>query len=146
MAQKKCNHCQQLKDDEEFNWRYKALGMRHPTCRDCQHGFNKTYYEGDAKKRHLQQVKKRTEAARETAREYVYQYLLTHPCESCGETDPRVLEFHHVGEKDLAITRMVTGGWSIARIEAEIRKCRVYCANCHRKITIEERGWFRGKR
>jgi hypothetical protein len=50
------------------------------------------------------------------------------------------------GEKDLAITRMVTGGWSIARIEAEIRKCRVYCANCHRKITVEELGWFRGKR
>jgi hypothetical protein len=62
MAQKKCNHCQQLKDEEEFNWRYKALGMRHPTCRDCHHGFNKTYYEGDAKERHLQQVKKRTEA------------------------------------------------------------------------------------
>ena len=146
MAKKICNHCGLPKDEEEFNWRFKSLGIRNKACRDCQHGFNKTYYEGDAKERHLQQVKERTEAAREAAREYVYSYLLTHPCESCGERDPRVLEFHHVGQKDLAITRMVTGGFSIARIEAEIRKCKVYCANCHRRVTIEERGWFRGKK
>lgn len=146
MAPKICNHCGLEKDEEEFNWRFKSLGIRNPACRDCQHGFNKDYYEGDAKERHLQQVKERTEAARDAAREYVYNYLLNHPCESCGETDPRVLEFHHVGEKDLAITRMVTGGWSIARIEAEIRKCKVYCSNCHRRITTDERGWYRGKK
>ena len=152
MEQKKCNHCKKWKDEEEFNWRYKSLGVRNKTCRECQHGFNKTYYEGDAKERHLQQVKERTEAAREAAREFVYQYLLTHPCEGilpdgrrCPETDPRVLEFHHVGQKDMEITRMVTGGYSIARIEGEIRKCKVYCANCHRKITVDQRGWFRGR-
>ena len=146
MAQKRCNHCQQLRDEEEFNWRYKSLGIRHPTCRDCAHSFNKDYYEGDAKERHLQQVKERTELAREAAREFVYQYLLTHPCEQCGESDPRVLEFHHVGQKDMEITRMVTGGWSIKRIQDEISRCQVLCSNCHRKITVEERGWYRGKR
>ena len=146
MAPKTCNHCKEVKDESEFNWRWKSLGIRNKSCRDCQHQYNKTYYEGDAKERHLKQVKERTEAAREAAREYVYDYLLKHPCEVCGESDPRVLEFHHLGEKDLAITRMVTGGWSIKRIEAEISKCQVLCANCHRKITVEERGWFRSKR
>ena len=86
----------------------------------------------------------RTEAARAVAREFVYQYLLAHPCERCGETDPRVLEFHHVGEKDAEITRLISGGWSIKRIQKEIDKCQVLCANCHRKITVDERGWFRG--
>jgi len=146
MATKICNHCQQLKDEEDFNWRYKALGVRNKSCRECQHAFNKTYYEGDAKERHLQQVKERTEAAREAAREFVYQYLLNHPCQNCGETDPRVLEFHHVGKKDMEITRMVSGGWSIARIQEEISRCQVLCANCHRKITVAERGWFRGRK
>lgn len=141
-----CNHCLKEKDPEEFNWRFKALGIRNPACKECQHGFNKDYYEGDAKEKHLKQVKERTEAAREAAREFVYNYLLNHPCEECGERDPRVLEFHHVGAKDMAITRMVTGGWSIARIEAEIRKCKVYCSNCHRRITTDERGWYRGKK
>lgn len=146
MASKICNHCHQEKDETEFNWRYKVLGIRNPACRDCQHAFNKTYYEGDAKEKHLKQVKERTEAAREAARDYVYQYLLTHPCESCGESDPRVLEFHHVGQKDMAITRMVTGGWSIKRIQNEISRCQVLCSNCHRRITADERGWYRSKR
>ena len=146
MPQKKCNHCGKYKDEEEFNWRYKVLGIRNKACRDCQHEFNKTYYEGDAKQRHLKQVKERTEAARDAAREYVYQYLLDHPCDQCGETDPRVLEFHHVGEKEMTITRMVSGGWSIKKIQAEISKCQVLCSNCHRKVTVEERGWFRGRK
>jgi hypothetical protein len=146
MATKICNHCGLEKNEEEFNWRYKALGVRNPACRDCQHAFNKDYYEGDAKEKHLKQIKERTEAAREVARDFVYQYLLTHPCQSCGERDPNVLEFHHVGSKDLAITRMVTGGWSIRRIQAEISKCDVLCANCHRKLTAQERGWYRSRR
>ena len=53
--------------------------------------------------------KERTEAARDAAREFVYQYLLSHPCEVCGEADRRVLGFHHVGAKVMAITRMVRG-------------------------------------
>jgi hypothetical protein len=83
---------------------------------------------------------------REMAREYVYQYLLTHPCESCGEADPRVLEFHHTGDKEKAVSELVAGGYSIETIQAEIDKCSVLCSNCHRKLTMNDRGWFRGKK
>jgi hypothetical protein len=141
-----CNHCGVDKDPEEFNWRYKSLGIRHPTCRDCQHGHNKKYFEGDAKERHLAQVKDRKLAVRELAREYVLDYLSTHPCESCGETDPRVLEFHHKYSKEYPVSVMINGGYPIHKIEAEIAKCIVLCANCHRKLTMDERGWFRSKK
>jgi hypothetical protein len=63
-----------------------------------------------------------------------------------NETDPQVLEFHHVGEKDSEITRLISGGWSIKRIQAELDKTIVLCANCHRKVTMKERGWFRAKK
>jgi hypothetical protein len=33
---KNCNHCGRYLPDEAFNWRYKSLGVRHKTCRDCQ--------------------------------------------------------------------------------------------------------------
>ena len=143
---KKCDHCKQPKEEEEFNWRFKSLGIRAKTCRECAHKHNKKYFEGPAKERHLQQVRERKELARQVAREFVYNYLLTHPCEHCGENDVRVLEFHHVGDKDMAVGYMVSGGWSVPRIQAEIDKCDVLCANCHRRVTMKERGWYRGRR
>lgn len=146
MAMKTCNHCGKYKDEEEFNWRYKALGIRHPTCRECIHEINKVYFEGSAKERHLKQVRDRKREARQTARDFIYDYLQTHPCSECGENDVRVLEFHHISGKDMAISAMVSDGYSLERIQAEINKSVVLCANCHRKITVEERGWFRSKK
>jgi hypothetical protein len=141
-----CNHCLEEKKPEEFNWRYKALGVRHPTCKECPKPFRKNWYEGDAHARHLANVKERQYAAREAAQNFIYEYLAAHPCEQCGESDIRVLEFHHNGGKDKAVSTMVSAGYSVGRIDAEIRKCSVLCSNCHRKITVEERGWFKGKR
>jgi hypothetical protein len=140
------NHCLKEKSEEEFNWRYKALGIRHPTCRECQKPFRRQWYESSAKERHLENVHARKRRVREEAREFVYQYLLTHPCEECGEGDPQVLEFHHLEGKDKAVSELVAAGYSIATIQEEINKCSVLCANCHRRITMNERGWFRGKK
>jgi hypothetical protein len=95
-----CVTCLQEKDEEEFNWRYKALGIRHPTCRECHKGFRKNSYEGAAKERHLQQVKDRKKEVRKVSRNYALAYLMTHPCIECGEMDPRVLEFHHRDESE----------------------------------------------
>lgn len=86
------------------------LGIRHPTRRECYQGFRKNWYEGDAHERHLKNVKERKHLARNFAREYVYNYLQTHPCTQCGEADIRVLEFHHVAGKDMPIASMVAGG------------------------------------
>jgi hypothetical protein len=46
------------------------------------------------------------------------------------------LDFHHAdpAEKDIDPAQAVSlKGWSIDRIRAEIAKCAVLCANCHRK-------------
>ena len=143
---KKCNHCGIEKDEAEFNWRWKGLGIKQPTCRDCQHGQNKMYFGGSAKEKHLEQVRERKHAARDVAREYVWDYLSTHPCGACGESNPVVLEFHHESHKEKPISVMVNGGYPISKIDAEISKCIVLCANCHRKVTMKERGWFRGRK
>ena len=146
MSKVQGNSCLQWKDPEDFNWRYKALGIRHPTCRECQKPFRKNWYEGSAKERHLENVQARKKVVREQARSFVLAYLLTHPCENCGESDPRVLEFHHKEGKDKAVSELVAGGYSIATIQAEIDKCSVLCANCHRRLTMDDRGWYRGNK
>jgi hypothetical protein len=61
------------------------------------------------------------------------------------ETDPIVLEFHHLGDKDSTIAELTHRGASIARLEAELVKTQVLCANCHRKLTAKERGWLRSR-
>ncbi len=142
---KQCVTCLEWKDEKEFNFRYKVLGIRHPTCRECHKSFRKTWYEKN-KARHLGNVKARKHEMRDIARNYVWEYLSLHPCVECGESDPVVLEFHHRHGKDKAVSEMVAGGFSIATIQAEIDKCDVLCANCHRKKTMEERGWFRGRK
>jgi hypothetical protein len=142
---KQCNSCLQWKEEEEFNYRYKALEVRHPTCKTCQKVFRKNWYESH-KEEHQDNVHARKRRLRDEAREWVYQYLLTHPCESCGESDPRVLEFHHLSHKDRAVSELIAGGYPIARISSELSHCQVLCANCHSKLTMEERGWFRGRK
>jgi len=139
---KNCNTCGKRKEDDEFNWRYKSLGIRHPTCRDCQKPYRKNWYE-DNKGVHLANVKERKHNNRDIARDYVWDYLSTHACSSCGESDPTVLEFHHRHGKSKAVSELVAAGYSITAIQAEIDKCDVLCANCHRRVTSQNQGWFR---
>jgi hypothetical protein len=71
---------------------------------------------------------------RRRLRDWLDTHRATLGCARCGETDPACLDFHHVrGEKVGSIGQMVTNGYSAADLHAEIQKCEVLCANCHRK-------------
>jgi hypothetical protein len=81
----------------------------------------------------------RTLQRRAELRAWVYRLRQSHGCSRCTEDNPACLEFHHVDEadKEMQIGRMVTHGYSRERIEEEIEKCIVLCANCHRKEHYE---------
>jgi hypothetical protein len=72
------------------------------------------------------------------------EYLKGKECVDCGETDAVVLELDHVnGKKHRNVGDMMSGyGWK--RILAEISKCEIRCANCHRRKTARDFKWFRG--
>lgn len=53
-------------------------------------------------------------------------------CVRCGEGRPACLDFHHPGEKNLGVARMVARGYSKKNLREEIQDCVVLCANCHR--------------
>ena len=81
-------------------------------------------------------------AVRERNTALLLDYLLEHPCPDCGESNPLVLEFDHVrGSKTKDISSMIQPKWSWKVIEAEISKCVVRCANCHRLKTAYEQNW-----
>lgn len=77
--------------------------------------------------------------------QFVWDYLRGHPCVDCGEGDPVVLEFDHKDdcEKIASISDMVRQRFSLKRLEAEISKCDVRCANCHRRRTAKQFGWHK---
>jgi hypothetical protein len=69
------------------------------------------------------------------------------PCADCGEKyPPCVMDFDHVhGAKEHNVGHMV--GWaSIERLNEEIGKCEVVCANCHRIRSYITRPKVRRKR
>lgn len=71
------------------------------------------------------------------------EYLLTHPCVDCGITDIRVLEFDHRDGKQgrqysLAVRIYKVG---LEGLKAELAKCDVRCANCHRIRTFSQLNW-----
>ena len=57
-------------------------------------------------------------------------------CEACPETDPIVLEFHHLNPKDKKFTMnfAIKAKYSLTMVMDEVVKCAVLCANCHRRI------------
>jgi hypothetical protein len=137
-----CTKCFTEKPVEEFGWKSMARGKRHAICKECTAiRSNNWYYQN--KEAHIENVMAHKKEARQEAREYVWAYLAAHPCIGCGETDPVVLEFHHRSGKEREVSRMVADGLSIATIQEEINKCDVLCANCHRRLTSQNRGWFR---
>ena len=131
---KQCTTCWTWKDEEEFSFRQKALGIRWEICKECKSKQQSEWYESH-KKEHLKNVRRNTNNARDAARPYVWEYLSTHPCSECGESDPQVLEFDHISGKTKDISAMVGQGYSLDTIQTEIDKCRVLCANCHRRHT-----------
>lgn len=62
-------------------------------------------------------------------------------CLKCGENHPAAMDFHHrvPSEKEAPLGEMIAKKYSREKILAEIAKCDVLCANCHRIHHWEER-------
>lgn len=62
-------------------------------------------------------------------------------CTSCGyNVHPDCLEFHHAdsAKKDSTISNAIRDNWSVKRLLAEVEKCILLCANCHRLAHISK--------
>ena len=130
---KQCISCKQNKPDEQFPWRNKAKGYKHGRCKPCYAANCNKYYHDTDKHKQRNRAIKNAAKVRERNRRFVTEQKIC--CQECGDTRPYVLDFHHEdgADKEFNISRMITDGLALSKIEQEIKKCVVLCSNCHRE-------------
>ena len=129
--QRRCSRCDRSLPLSSFNrdqwW-----------CREC---FRHYYRERAEHHRQRANALKRRRVAE--AQAFVLDVLRRAPCADCGERDPVVLEFDHVGPKQAHVATLVMHGVRLPRLAGEIERCEVVCACCHRRRTARRAGWRR---
>ena len=86
----------------------------------------KYYYE------HLEESRAKTRRKSKRNKEYLDGIKANQPCSDCGNIYPVVcMDYDHInGNKYRGVSTLVS--YSIKRIDEEIKKCELVCANCHR--------------
>jgi hypothetical protein len=111
----KCNKCGEDKSLEQFSKHPQCKSGVEPQCKDCNNRYSRDW-----------------RAARRQERiGILHQLFDPYECEKCGNTDERVLQFHHLTGKDFKISDGLSGKHSTSVWLSEVEKCILLCANCH---------------
>ena len=129
METKQCTKCKRILPLSAFGVRDNKKGTYRSDCKEC----------------HAAEVREKYHLRKDMLNDIKSQCK----CAKCGDARSYVLDFHHINpnEKETTLARLTSNTSSMARIEAELKKCVVLCANCHREfhylnekdgITLEE--------
>jgi hypothetical protein len=142
MDKKKCSKCKKRKSLDEFCYRSRSKDERQPHCKECSRKAMREHY-GKRKKYYVDKARERNRRIRDDLKSRVMDYLRSHPCVDCDESDPIVLEFDHIKDKVENVSFLIKSACSWCRVLAEIEKCEVRCCNCHRRKTSRVNGSYR---
>jgi hypothetical protein len=141
LARGKCgNHYTQLRrqEDPELADRHRASNRRWYLANSDRERVKRKQW-AEVNKVRIAENQRITVA---TKRQRVAEIKLATGCTDCGYKEhAEALELDHLPgcEKVTNVASMVAHNWSWERIEAEIAKCEVVCANCHRVRTAGRR-------
>jgi hypothetical protein len=114
---------------------YERLPYHH-YCRHCHCERQKRCY-----KEHPRSARESHKRRMQSLRDYIISLKDDKHCVDCGNPYPwYVLDYDHVrGEKSFNISIAKSKAYSKERVDAEIAKCDLVCANCHRIRTFKRR-------
>jgi hypothetical protein len=138
---KRCIGCDEVFPLEEFIEVEKSLDGRGSRCEACRSDWWQDYY---SKTKDTTNPKRAEVNARRRKEHQLFfaEYLLSHPCVDCGETDILLLDFDHINnDKSFNVTANMGG--NLDKIRSEILKCEVRCLICHRVKTAKTFGSWR---
>jgi hypothetical protein len=142
MDMKACSRCGLPQPLDSFSIRNRSRGTRQSICKSCQNEYVRRHYQAH-RSAYIEKARTRNAEQSRINAEFLIEYLSSHPCVDCGESDIVVLEFDHQRDKLMAISQLSREGYSLERLKQEIAKCEVVCANCHRRRTAKQFGWYR---
>ncbi len=145
---KECVKCHKNLPVESFYVKDGKTGRRHTQCKDCYKAYRSAYYAATypfKRKEYQARARKYRAKVRKIFRENMLNYLRDKSCVLCGENDIRTFEFDHINpiDKHFSISQTVRLGRSWEEVENEINKCRILCANCHKKHTSTQANWYK---
>lgn len=140
MEEKICNNCELVKSLTEFYIRKSGerTGQYYEKCKLCMKTRGRDYYQKN-RERQLPLALARRHRAYVERRKFINE-IKNKPCADCGLEYPYfVMDFDHRKgvDKITDVALMVRRGWSKEKIELEIEKCDIVCANCHRIRTFK---------
>ncbi len=106
-------------------------------CRPCKKAYDAAWYQANRAKR---QAKVRDDRLAQAA--WLDSLKEGKSCADCGRTyPPYVMEWDHLpgSVKTLVMADVRRAAFSKGRILAELKKCELVCANCHRERTFGTR-------
>jgi len=130
---KKCKQCHQNKELSEFDTRDKVKQTVRAECKVCRKAKRKDqvaqYYQ-----RNKEACRERCQKFTQRNRDYVQNIKRSGYCVDCGESRWQVLDFDHrdPSDKKYDIKYLTHHGMSLKKVQAELDKCDLRCANCHR--------------
>ena len=139
-SMKECNACRTQKPYSEFNYRNKAKQWYQSVCRECQKVRDKLSYARPERKLaiHISNTRRELEI-----KDWIWNILINTSCKDCGYNNPLALQFDHIiTGKRFNFADAARLGQSDEKLQAELNKCEIVCANCHSIRTASRaRNW-----
>lgn len=129
--EKLCSKCGETKLLTEFNKSSKRKDGVQVWCRPCTKSVNNEKYATDHT--HRSRIRKNNEKEVQKCKDLLLEFKSV-GCTLCPEKEPVALDLHHLDEetKDANVSDLMRRGTK--KLIAEMNKCVVLCANCHRKV------------
>lgn len=129
---KTCTKCFLSKPFDCFYKRSSSKDGLQSYCKECRKDIDAQSYASSDKRK--QNIKSNSDKLKKYNKRLVSRYKSFCKCLLCKESEPVVLDLHHLDASEKEDNPSSLISYSTEKLKEEIRKCVVVCSNCHRKI------------